>query len=227
MSAMRASFAVVRYAYVIRHDGTEAPLDHAYDGQRPKQTVLADAFVRRLHGDLRCDVDMHRIEQRPDSLLRHPKEPLAMKTPDLYLASRCSPRRHVRAAAQHCTLKLTGDDKMQFDLKTATVSASCPEDHRRTHARRQDADRQRWATTWSSARTADMRAVVGRRRVKARLAAAGYVAKGDPKIIAATSGPSVGMANRDEEPRSPAAKLKAGGEYMFLLRVPGGHTANK
>jgi hypothetical protein len=28
----------------------------------PKQTVLADAFVRRLHGHLRCDVDMHRIE---------------------------------------------------------------------------------------------------------------------------------------------------------------------
>ena len=29
-------------------------------------------------------------------------------------------------AASNCTLKLKGDDKMQFDLKTATVSAGCP-----------------------------------------------------------------------------------------------------
>ena len=49
-----------------------------------------------------------------------------MKTPDLLLAVALFVAAPFAQAAQHCALKLTGDDKMQFDLKTATVSASCP-----------------------------------------------------------------------------------------------------
>jgi len=73
---MRASFTVV--GGTRRESGTTARRCRSTTrtSDNAEQTVLANAFVRRLHEHLRCDVDMHRIEYRPDSLLRHPKEPL-------------------------------------------------------------------------------------------------------------------------------------------------------
>jgi hypothetical protein len=62
MSAMRASFIVVggtrreSSTTARRRRSTTRTSDNA------GQTVLANAFVRRLHEDFRCDVDMHRIE---------------------------------------------------------------------------------------------------------------------------------------------------------------------
>jgi len=62
MWAMRASFTVgggtrrESSTTALRYRSTTRTSDNA------EQTVLANAFARRLHEDLRCDVDMHRIE---------------------------------------------------------------------------------------------------------------------------------------------------------------------
>jgi len=141
-----------------------------------------------------------------------------MKTPPLLLAIALFAAAPLAHAAQHCTLKLTGDDKMQFDLKTATVSASCPKiTVELTHAGKMPITAMGHDVVIS--KTADMQAVVDA-GAKAG-AAAGYVAKGDPKIIAATSVVGGGQSTKTTFAGS---KLKAGGDYMFFCTFPG-HSA--
>jgi len=121
-------------------------------------------------------------------------------------------------AAPNCVVKLKGNDAMQFDLKTATVSASCPKiTIELTHTGKMAA--QVMGHNVVVSQTADM-AAINAAGMKAG-AAAGYVAKGDAKVIAAT--PVIG-GGASTKTSFAGSKLKAGGDYTFFCSFPG-HSA--
>lgn len=121
-------------------------------------------------------------------------------------------------AAPNCTLKLKGDDKMQFDLKTATVSASCPSiTIELTHAGKLPA--QAMGHNVVISKTADVGAVSAD-GMKAG-AAANYVPKGDARVIAATTVVGGGAGTKA---KFAGSKLKAGDDYTFFCSFPG-HSA--
>lgn len=118
-------------------------------------------------------------------------------------------------AAPNCTVKLQGNDAMQFDLKTATVSASCPKiTIELVHTGKLNA--QVMGHNVVVTQTADVNAVSSA-GMKAG-AAAQYVPKGDPKVVAATAvigggaSTSVSFAGN---------KLKPGGDYTYFCSFPG------
>jgi len=118
-------------------------------------------------------------------------------------------------AAPNCVVKLKGNDAMQFDLKTATVSASCPKiTIELTHTGKMAAQVMGHNVVVSP--TADM-AAINAAGMKAG-AAAGYVAKGDAKVIAAT--PVIG-GGASTKTSFAGSKLKAGGDYTFFCSFPG------
>ena len=118
-------------------------------------------------------------------------------------------------AAGNCTIKLKGDDRMQYDLKTVTVSAGCPSINiELTHAGKLPVNVMGHNVVISL--TSDINAVTSA-GMKAG-AAAGYVAKGDTHVIAAT--PLVG-GGASTKAKFPGNKLKAGGDYSFFCSFPG------
>jgi len=118
-------------------------------------------------------------------------------------------------AAPNCVVKLKGNDAMQFDLKTATVSASCPRiTIELTHTGKMAA--QVMGHNVVVSQTGDMNAIAAA-GMKAG-AAAGYVPKGDAKVIAATSVVGGGASTKTTFAGS---KLKAGGDYSFFCSFPG------
>jgi len=118
-------------------------------------------------------------------------------------------------AAPNCTIRLKGDDRMQYDLKTATVSASCAKiTIELSHTGKLAANVMGHNVVISQ--TADMSAV-NAAGMKAG-AASGYVAKGDPKVIAATSVVGGGASTKTSFAGS---KLKPGGDYSFYCSFPG------
>ena len=118
-------------------------------------------------------------------------------------------------AAPNCTVKLTANDAMQFNLKTATVSASCPTvTIELAHTGKLAANVMGHNVVVT--RTADMTAA-NPAGMKAG-AASGYVAKGDAKVIAAT--PVIGGGARTSV-KIPGKKLAAGGDYSFFCSFPG------
>jgi len=118
-------------------------------------------------------------------------------------------------AAPNCVVKLKGNDAMQFDLKTATVSASCPKiTIELTHTGKMAA--QVMGHNVVVSQTADMNAITAA-GMKAGVAA-GYVPKGDAKVIAATSMIGGGASTKTAFAGS---KLKAGGDYSFFCSFPG------
>ena len=121
-------------------------------------------------------------------------------------------------ASPKCTLKLTGNDQMQFDLKTATVSASCPKiSVELTHIGKMPAAAMGHDVVISL--TSDMNAIVAA-AAKAG-AAGGYQDKGDAKVIAATKVIGGGESTKTSFAGS---KLKVGGDYTFFCTFPG-HSA--
>ena len=119
------------------------------------------------------------------------------------------------ASPPNCTVKLKGNDAMQFDLKTATVSASCP----KITVELMHTGKLAAAVMGHNvviAKTADMNAI-NTAGMKAG-AAAGYIPKGDPMVIAATSVVGGGASTKTTFAGS---KLKAGGDYMFFCSFPG------
>lgn len=118
-------------------------------------------------------------------------------------------------AAPNCTIRLKGNDAMQFDQKTATVSASCPK------VTVELAHTGKLAATVMGhnvviSQTADMNAIAAA-GMKAG-AASGYVPKGDAKVIAAT--PVVG-GGASTKTTFAGSRLKAGGDYSFFCSFPG------
>jgi azurin len=121
-------------------------------------------------------------------------------------------------AAPNCTIKLKGNDAMQFDLKTATVSASCPKvTIELTHTGKMAA--QVMGHNVVVSQTADINAITAA-GMKAG-AAAGYVPKGDARVLAAT--PVIG-GGATTKASFAGSKLKAGGDYSFFCSFPG-HSA--
>lgn len=118
-------------------------------------------------------------------------------------------------AAPNCTVKLKGDDRMQFDQKTVTVSASCKTiTLELTHTGKMPV--QAMGHNIVVAASADVNAV-NAAGMKAG-AAANYVPKGDAKVLGATA-----MAGGGQTVKAtlPGSKLKAGGDYSFFCSFPG------
>ena len=118
-------------------------------------------------------------------------------------------------AAPNCTVKLKGTDAMQYDLKTATVSASCA------------------SITIELAHTGKLpvaamghNVVIGATKDIAAVSAAGmkagaaggYLPKVDARVLAATK--MIGGGAKTST-RLAGKKLKAGGDYSFFCSFPG------
>lgn len=118
-------------------------------------------------------------------------------------------------AAPNCVVKLKSNDAMQYDLKTVTVSASCRKiTIELTHTGKMAA--QVMGHNVVISQTADMNAVTAA-GMKAG-PAAGYVPKGDAKVIAATAMIGGGASTKATFARG---KLKVGGDYSFFCSFPG------
>jgi azurin len=118
-------------------------------------------------------------------------------------------------AAPNCTIRLAGNDAMQFDLKTVTVSASCPKiTIELAHTGKLAA--QVMGHNLVVTQTADVNAVSAA-GMKAGVASH-YVPKGDARVIAAT--PVIGGGAKTKATFA-GNKLKAGGDYTFFCSFPG------
>ena len=119
------------------------------------------------------------------------------------------------AMASNCTIKLKGDDRMQFDQKEVTVSASCKTINiELEHTGQLPAAAMGHNVVVSA--TSDVQAV-NAAGAKAG-AAAGYLDKSDAKVLGATDMIGGGASTKASFPGS---KLKAGGDYTFFCSFPG------
>ncbi len=117
-------------------------------------------------------------------------------------------------AAPNCTIRLKGNDQMQFDLKTVTVSASCPAINiELTHAGKLPATAMGHNVVVS--RTADVNAIAAA-GIQAGLAA-NYVPKGDARVLGATPVVGGGASTKGKL----TGKLAAGGDYTYFCSFPG------
>ena len=124
-------------------------------------------------------------------------------------------------AAGNCTVSLKGDDAMKFDLKEATVSASCPTiTIELTHSGKLPVAAMGHNVVVS--KTADL-AGVARDGMKAGAADA-YVQANDARVIAHTS--LIGGGQKTKITFS-GKKLTAGGDYSFFCSFPGHSTLMK
>ena len=124
-------------------------------------------------------------------------------------------------AAANCTVSLKGDDAMKFDLKEATVSASCPTiTIELTHSGKLPVTAMGHNVVVS--KTSDL-AGVARDGMKAGAAGA-YVQANDARVIAHTSLIGGGQKTKIT---FPGKKLSAGGDYSFFCSFPGHSTLMK
>ena len=124
-------------------------------------------------------------------------------------------------AAGNCTVSLKGDDAMKFDLKEATVSASCATiTLELTHSGKLPAAAMGHNVVVS--KTADL-AGVARDGMKAGAAGASAPA-GDARVIAHTALIGGGQKTKIT---FPGKKLTAGGDYSFFCSFPGHSTLMK
>jgi len=124
-------------------------------------------------------------------------------------------------AAGNCTVSLKGDDAMKFDLKEATVSASCPTiTLELIHSGKLPVAAMGHNVVVS--KTADL-AGVARDGMKAGAAGA-YVQANDTRVVAHTS--LIGGGQKTKV-TFPGKKLTAGGDYSFFCSFPGHSTLMK
>jgi azurin len=118
-------------------------------------------------------------------------------------------------AAGNCTVSLKGDDAMKFDLKEATVSASCPTiTVELTHTGKMPVAAMGHNVVITATKDVD---AVARDGIKAGVAG-NYVNKADARVIAATT--LVGGGQKTKV-TFPGKKLAAGGDYTFFCSFPG------
>jgi len=120
-------------------------------------------------------------------------------------------------AAGNCTVAIKGDDAMKFDIKEATVSASCPTiTIELTHTGKMPAAAMGHNVVVSA--TKDMDAVA-RDGIKAGVAG-NYINKADPRVIAATT--LIGGGRRPRSPSrarsSPSAAITASSAASPVIR---------
>ena len=119
------------------------------------------------------------------------------------------------AAPPNCTIKLKGDDRMQFDLKTATVSASCASIKiELTHTGKLPVQAMGHNVVVGAGKDVASIASDG---IKAGAASA-YVLKGDKRVLAATK--LVGGGGKTSTTLS-GKRLVVGGDYVFFCSFPG------
>ncbi|WP_374012927.1 azurin [Pseudoxanthomonas koreensis] len=124
-------------------------------------------------------------------------------------------------AAGNCTIALKGDDAMKFDLKEATVSASCATvTIELVHTGKLPAAAMGHNVVIT--KTPDL-AALARDAIKAG-AANHYVPKDDARVIAATH--VIGGGEKTKITFS-GKKLAAGGDYSFFCSFPGHSTLMK
>ena len=138
-----------------------------------------------------------------------------MKTRSILLALALLGAASAVQAAPNCTIKLKGDDRMQFDLKTATVSAGCAKINiELTHTGALPVKSMGHNVVITA--TKDVAAVASA-AIKAG-AANQYVPPGDARVLASTK--MIGGGESTKATFSGKA-LKAGGEYSFFCSFPG------
>jgi azurin len=118
-------------------------------------------------------------------------------------------------AAGNCTVSLKGDDAMKFDLKEATVSASCPTiTVELTHTGKMPVAAMGHNVVITATKDVD---AVARDGIKAGVAGH-YINKADARVIAATTLVGGGQKTKIT---FPGKKLTAGGDYTFFCSFPG------
>ena len=148
-----------------------------------------------------------------------PKNPktvrkMTMKTKSLLLALALLGAASAVQAAPNCSIKLKGDDRMQFDLKTATVSAGCATiTIELTHTGSLPATAMGHNVVITA--TKDVAAVASA-GIKAK--ATDYVPAGDARVLASTKIIGGGASTKAT---FPGKKLTAGGDYSFFCSFPG------
>ena len=121
----------------------------------------------------------------------------------------------VANAAPNCAIKLKGGDNMQFDQRTATVSAGCKTiSIELEHTGRMPVAAMGHNVVLSTTANAD---ALARDAIKAG-AAANYVPAGDNRVIASTR--LIGGGQRITASFAGSA-LRAGGAYTFFCSFPG------
>lgn len=118
-------------------------------------------------------------------------------------------------AAGNCTVSLKGDDAMKFDLKEATVSASCPTiTVELTHTGKMPVAAMGHNVVITATKDVD---AVARDGIKAGVAGH-YINKADARVIAATTLVGGGQKTKIT---FPGKKLTAAGDYTFFCSFPG------
>ena len=118
-------------------------------------------------------------------------------------------------AAGNCTVKINSDDAMKYDIKTATVSASCPTiTIELAHVGKLPVTAMGHNVVVSQTVLYD---VIARDGLKAG-AGSNYVAKNDSRVIAAT--PLIG-GGQSTKTTFAGSRLKPGGDYAFYCTFPG------
>ncbi|MDR0181819.1 azurin [Lysobacter arvi] len=119
------------------------------------------------------------------------------------------------AAADNCTVRIKANDAMQYDIKTATVSASCPTvTIELTHTGKMPVAAMGHNVVVSQTVLYD---AIARDGLKAG-AAAGYLMKNDSRVIGATA--MIG-GGQNAKATFPGSRLKPGGDYAFYCTFPG------
>lgn len=125
------------------------------------------------------------------------------------------------SAADNCTIKIKGDDRMQFDIKEATVSASCAKINiELEHTGKLPVTAMGHNVVIS--KNSDMAGVA--KDAIAAGAANGYLPAGDARVIASTR-----LIGGGEKAQASFAgkKLSAGEQYNFFCSFPGHSTMMK
>lgn len=125
------------------------------------------------------------------------------------------------AMAQNCTINVKGDDAMKFDIKEATVSASCKAiTINLEHTGKLPKTAMGHNVVLS--RTQDM-AGINRDAIKAG-AANGYLPSNDARVLAATD--MIGGGEKSSV-TLPGSALTVGEDYSFFCSFPGHATLMK
>lgn len=141
-----------------------------------------------------------------------------MRTPAPLLAVALLCVTPLAQAAANCTVKLAGDDRMQFDRSSLTVSASCPKVIiQLVHTGKLPAQVMGHNVVVSATGDVQALAMAG---IKAG-PADHYAPKGDARVLAVT--PVIGGGATTSATLA-GGKLKPGGDYTFFCSFPG-HSA--
>ena len=125
------------------------------------------------------------------------------------------------ASAKTCDVTVESNDAMKFNLSSIPIAADCTEVQLTLkHVGKLPVTAM--GHNWVLAETKDFQAVAT--AGTAAGAAAGYLPKGDPRIIANTK--LIG-GGETATVRFPTSKLKKGGDYTFFCSFPGHWTVMK